>query len=326
MRKLLLAIIALILSFTALGCADTTIEHEVFVTVYPMEYVVERLFQDTPYTVGIVPGVTSHSSSIDWSPKEIIAMTKADFLFYVGANYDQYIDLQINSIFRNKDVELVKLEDQPDYITFILGQVHDHSHEEEEEEDEPHSMLGYDPHFWISPLRVSDAARLVYDKLVAKYAEHSETITANYELLIADLDDLGSAFQAVIAAQTKPIMTSTNIYGYLHEDYGLHYCSISPGYHEETEQFTTAEKEAIVAEAVANDIRHIIYERNVTSPLSNAVFSSLVALELDPVKLEYDILQTLTKADRDKGEDYLSIMYKNLELIEQATGFIREQE
>lgn len=338
MRKLMIALMAIAIAISLSACEDTTTEHEVFVTVYPLEYVVERLFEGTPYTVGIVPGVTSHSSSVDWSPKEIIAMTKADFLFYVGANYDQYIDLQINSIFQGKDVELVKLESNPDYITFILGVVHDHDHDHDHEDEEtttttttteptePVTMLGYDPHFWISPLRVKQAATLIYDKLVVKYPEYEDAIADNYDELVDDLDTLGAAFLETIGAQAKPIMTSTNIYGYLREDYGLTYISISPGYHEETEQFTSAEKEAIVAEAVEFDIHHIIYERNVSSPLSNAVFDALVALELNPLKLEYDILQMLRNQDRENGDDYLSVMYKNLELIESATTIESEQE
>ena len=335
MRKLILLIMSLAFSLSLGACADTTTEHEVFVTVYPLEYVVQRLFENTPYTVGIVPGVTSHSSSVDWSPKEIIAMTKADYLFYVGANYDQYIDLQINSIFEGKDVELVKLENNPDYITFIMGVIHDHDHEHEHDdeeeitttESEPISMLGYDPHFWISPLRVKQAAMLVYDKLLFKYPDYEDTIIDNYDALVSDLDELGADFLEVIGAQTKPIMTSTNIYGYLHEDYGLEYFSISPGYHEETEQFTSAEKEAIVAEAVEYEIYHIIYERNVTSPLSNAVFDTLAAppYNLNPVKLEYDILQMLRDQDRENGDDYLTVMYKNLELIETATNYQPEE-
>jgi hypothetical protein len=53
-------------------------------------------------------------------------MTEAKYLFYVGANYDYYIDYQIDSIFANKDVELVKVELETDYIEFIPGILHEH--------------------------------------------------------------------------------------------------------------------------------------------------------------------------------------------------------
>jgi len=325
MKKIFLVLLGCFTFFFVNACNHEIIEHDVYVTVYPMQFIVEEIFKDTPLTVGIVPGVTSHESSVDWSHKEIIAMTKAGLLFYVGANYDRYIDLQIDKIFKNKDVELIKLENFPDYLTFILGVVHDHHHDDDNDDhdhEEPTSSpLGYDPHFWISPLRVLDAAELIYDQLVEKYPEYVATFATNYALLEFDLQTLSQEFATVISAQTQKILTSTNIYGYLRADYGLNYFSISPGYHEETEQFTSTEHEAIVTEATLYQIRYIIYERNITSPLSNAVFTSLQNLGHQPVKLQYDILQTLTAKERSEGKNYLSIMYSNLDLIILATGY-----
>jgi zinc transport system substrate-binding protein len=326
LKRACLGFLLLLTLFSASACTGVD-EHSVYVTVYPLQYVAERILSDTPMTVGIVPGVTSHSSSVDWSPKEIIAMTKADYLFYVGANYDQYIDLQIDKIFVNSDVELVKLQDHPEYIEFILGIVHDHT--ADDHEDEPviqSSPLGYDPHFWISPLRVKQAALFVYLKLVEKYPDYLDTISENYTALDEDLSALSDDFKTVLQAQTIPTLMSTNIYGYLRADYGLSYISISPGYHEEPEQFTSQEKDLIVAEAMSHSIRHVIFEKNITSPLSSAVFSSLEELGVNPVKLEYDILQTLTNRDRESGKDYISIMSDNLDLLIQAMDYQEEQE
>ena len=325
MKKIFLVLLGCFTFFFVNACNHEIIEHDVYVTVYPMQFIVEEIFKDTPLTVGIVPGVTSHESSVDWYHKEIIAMTKAGLLFYVGANYDRYIDLQIDKIFKNKDVELIKLENFPDYLTFILGVVHDHHHDDDNDDhdhEEPTSSpRGYDPHFWIRPLRVLEAAELIYDQLVEKYPEYVATFATNYALLEFDLQTLSQEFATVISAQTQKILTSTNIYGYLRADYGLNYFSISPGYHEETEQFTSTEHEAIVTEATLHQIRYIIYERNITSPLSNAVFTSLQNLGHQPVKLQYDILQTLTAKERSEGKNYLSIMYSNLDLIILATGY-----
>jgi hypothetical protein len=52
----------------------------------------------------------------------------------------------------------------------------------------------------------------------------------------------------------------------------------------------------------------------------------MVSRELAPVKLEYDILQMLRSQDRASGDDYLTVMYKNLLIIETATDYEREQE
>lgn len=246
-------------------------------------------------------------------------MTEATYLFYVGANYDQYIDYQINSIFIDKDVQLVKVEDQTDYIQFIEGVIDNH-----DEEIPNDSSLGTDPHFWVSPLKVIQITNLIYDKLVLKFDDSNFKMRNNYNKLIDDLEILSDAFQEVISNANKIAMTSTNIYGYLRDDYGFNYISISPGYHEETEQFTSQEKEEIVNHAIENNIKYIIYEKYTSSPLSNAVFDELVNLNMDPIKLEFHILQSLTDEDIANGDDYITVMYDNLELLKLALDYQEE--
>jgi len=321
-KKIILALLVFFTGFTLGACSNETTEYDVYVTVYPMQYVTEEIMASTGLTVGIVPGVTSHSDSVDWSPKEIIAMTKASYLFYVGANYDQYIDLQIESIFKDQSVVLVKLEDETDYIKLISGAYYSRDEEDYGFSEDESGMLGLDPHFWISPNMMLKASALIYDKLIAAYPGYAETMAGNYALLVERLQSLSDSFQDVIENQTIPILTSTNIYGYLRKDYDLEYIPISPGYHEETEQFTTQEKEDIVNEAVRYDVRYIFYEKNITSPLSNAVYTALAERYGEsPTKFEFDILQSLTDADRDSGKDYISVMYENLAMIIQGTDY-----
>lgn len=324
MKKLILAILVSFSILMLLGCQEEEINHDIFVTVYPLEYMMNEITEGTSLTIGIVPGVSSHQDSIDWSPKEIIAMTEASLLIYVGANYDQYIDFQIESIFQNKDVELVKIENETDYITFIPGIIDDHDHHEDDTATEEENTLGTDPHFWISPKRLLDVAPLLFDKLVEKYPEFETTFTTNYNNLVASLTDLDNAFTEVISNQVTKAMFSTNLYGYLREDYGLEYLSISPGYHEETEVFTTQERDEIVADAINESISIIIYEKYSTSPLSNAIFDELELRGYAPIKREYDILQTLTDEDKSKNRDYISVMYENLELLKAALGYVEE--
>lgn len=325
MKKTILVLSILFASITMFSCAQVE-AYDIYVTVYPMKYVVEEIFEGTDYTVGIVPGVTSHENSVDWSPKEIIAMTDATYLFYVGANYDYYIDAQIESIFTDEDVELIKVEEQTSYITFIPGIIH--SHECEDIEEELHTpdttALGIDPHFWISPLKVMQVSALIYDKIILKFEDTYGLMEQNYNDLLVKLQDLNDEFSTVLSNATQIAMTSTNIYGYLRSDYGYEYVSISPGYHEETEQFTSQQKEEIVNIAIEHNIKYIIYEMYTSSPLSNAVYNELELLDMNPQKLEFQILQSLSNEDISAGKDYVSVMYENLELLKTAVGYQAE--
>ncbi len=330
MRKICLIAISILFVLLASACQTINIRYDIYVTVYPMQYLVERIAGDT-VTVGIVPGVSTHQESVDWSPKDIIAMTEASLLFYVGGNYDNYIDLQFDAVFSDANVELVKIESARDasgdlYVEFIPGIIHDHDHllslnplvSET-------TTLGLDPHFWMSPRQIIKISRLVYDRLVDTYPENAASYLDNYIVLHEDLSALDLAMTAVMDAQTKTTLTATNVFGYLHEDYGFESISISPGYHEETEQFTTQQKEEIVSEAILHNITIIVYEKNKTSPLSNAVFATLTDLGYLPVKIEYYILETLYQVEHDAGKDYLSIMYENIALLEIATSDARQE-
>lgn len=317
MKKWLMSILALLTGFMMVSCTPQNYEHDIFVTVYPIQYIIEELFEGTELTVGIVPGVSSHNEAIDWSPKEIIAMGEADFLFYVGANYDTYIDNQVSQIFTNKHVQLVKAENN--LVDFIQGLVHVHD-ENQTLEPAASNTLGYDPHFWISPKRMITVAENIYPILVDYYPELSEEFETNYTTLMSNLSTLDQIFETMISSSTVSIMTSTNLYSYLHEDYGLEFIPISPGYHEETDQFTSAQKQAIVDEAIEHDVTHIIFERDSSSPFSIAVMASLNGLGYDVQKLEFIIMDSLRHEDIENNETYLTLMSKNYDVIAKATN------
>jgi zinc transport system substrate-binding protein len=317
MKRSLWMAIAFLLVSVSLACMDDEVRHDVYVTVYPMQFLVEEIGKDV-VTVSMVKGVSGHHEAIDWSPKDIIALQSAKLLFYVGAGFDAYIDLQFESLFDEQPVELVKIETAVDdegtlYVPYLEGEVHVH-----DEEERGASQIGLDPHFWISPRRMMMAAQLVRDKLIAHVPDQEAKIIASYEALLIQLEWLDEVFETTIAAQTKAVMTSTNIYTYLHADYGFESFSISPGYHEETEQFTTQEKNAIVSEAIAHGIRHILFEKNSSSPLSEAVLQAMEGAGVAVERLEYHILHALFPSDLDAGMDYLTIMTQNLQLIETA--------
>jgi len=314
--KRILGICALLLGFSAtVACTPTETAYDVYATVYPLVFLVNDIAAGTGIDAGMVPGISSHNQVADWSPKQIIAMQNAGLLVYVGANLDAQIDNQIDGVFETLAAEgrLVKIENE---IAFIEGVVHHHDDETTTTEEEP-ATLGYDPHFWISPERMMLVAEVVLEKLVWAYPEYETSFVANHEALSARLQTLSHAYASAIDAGTKRMMTSTNLYGYLTADYGIEAISISPGYHEETEQFTAQQKQEIVDDAILYEIRYIIFEKNASSPLSEAVLAALneAGLSYTVAKLDFNIMDTVPT----DGSDYIQIMYRNLESIVTAT-------
>lgn len=323
MKKLMALLLVLFGLSAATACTPTDEGDDLYATVYPLVYLLGNMTAGTGLTAAMVPGISSHDAIADWSPKQIIAMKNAGLLVYVGANLDAQIDNQITGVFEEMFDEgrIVKIEQE---IQFIEGVIHHHDDEETTTtttttEPEP-STLGYDPHFWVSPERMLLVNDVLLVKLTERYPEHATQITANHETIETNLTALSVAYQAAIDAGSKFMMTSTNLYGYLTADYGIETISISPGYHEETEQFTAQHKQEIVDDAIMHGVRYIIYEKNASSPLSEAVIASLNEAGLAYVvgKLDFNIMDTVP----EDGSTYLQIMYLNLESIVTATALI----
>lgn len=326
-KKIAVLFLTVLGFFSLSACTNSLVTYNIYVTVYPLEYLVDSLLTDTDITCGMVPGVTSHNESVDWAPKQIIAMTEAKYLFYIGAFFDTYIDNQISTIFTDEEVTLVKLETEFDVNgvnSLLIEGVSHHSHDDEEDDEATDTEIGLDPHFWISPKRMIQVVGLLYTKLIdaqTGYPELASTIATNRDNLLAILSSLDAAYDAAINPESKTVLTSTNLYGYLKADYGLKTISISPGYHEENDVAIAQDRESILSQAQANSIRHIIYEVNASSPASDDIFTALTALGLNPVKLYYNTMPSLSDSDRAQNIDYYQIMqYTNLALLITATN------
>ncbi|QWB99918.1 zinc ABC transporter substrate-binding protein [Mycoplasmatota bacterium] len=319
MKKILILISVVISIFFISSCSQEIEEHDVYVTVYPLQFIAEELFTDTEYTVGIVPGATSHEHSVEWAPKQIIAMKEAKLLFYIGANYDQYIDKKLN-VFEDAQVELIKIEEETEYIEYIPGVIHTHEHDENDQvtHSEDHTSLGIDPHFWVSPKRMLDALELVYNYIGIKFPDISQILDENYLTLKVKLEELHLDYIETITAMDKPVITSTNLYGYLNEDYHLHYIPISSGYHEQPDGMVPEEGEKIMHEIDSHHITKLIYEEKRSSPATDSIYAEMVKLGLEPEKLQFDILQALPDSEVAEGKDYISEMQVNLEILRNA--------
>lgn len=316
MKKISIIFILLASVFIVTSCSQEVVKHDVYVTVYPMEYIVKELFNGTDKTVDIVPGTTSHEISVEWAPKEIIAMKDAELLLYIGANYDQYIDKKLN-VFEDANVDIIKIEDQTDYIEYIPGVIHEHDHETEGESYDvlDTDSLGLDPHFWISPKRMLDVLELVHDLLIQHFPEQAEKINDNYHNLKSDLEELHVDFEEGITAMDKPALTSTNLYGYLEADYGLEFIPISSGYHEKPDELLPDDSAHIIDEVEFHQISIIIYEKNKTSPASDNIYGEMSLSGYNPIKKQFNILQALSDEDISQSKDYISEMRANLSIL-----------
>lgn len=322
MKKTIGILLALILVFTLAGCGDNNPKDEnvIYTTVYPMQYLLEEIGGDT-VTIKRVPGSTmhSHDDTIAFSAKDQIDMINADLLFYIDGGVDTYIPNIEDTVFTGGNVELVNVSQFVTYAEVCYSQHHDHEEEGTTETDEPcdPNSLSEDPHFWLDPNRMLVALELVKDKLIVTYPDNSELYTNNYTVLKAALEKLEQDFQLVADEVTKPIITTTLLFNYYHEAYEIEILSLTTSVH--TSEVDPGSIIDIVNEAVLHDIHYIIFEKNSNFPAGEEVLTQLLEVDETAQKAELHGLGNLTQDEIDNGSSYISIMYENLTVLDEAT-------
>ena len=164
-----------------------------------------------------------------------------------------------------------------------------------------------DPHFWLDPTLMAKAVRAIGSALGPRYRADATEVEN-------DLAQLDAEFAAGLAqCDRTEIVTAHASFGYLAARYGLTQRALT-GISPESEP--SPRRLAELSATIKRDgITTVFYERLVPRALADALARDAgvnVAL-LDP-------LETLTKRQRADGDDYLSVMRRNLITLEAALG------
>jgi len=329
MRKLLAIISVFTLALTLSACRDEPLENTVYVTAYPIYYLVEEIGKDIVNTK-YVPGSQVHAEHHDWSANEIIDMQDADLLFYVGAGLDPYIDRNLDSVFKDQHVELVRFEDYIDIIKVKL--IHDHDHNGHDHNDHDHNdhnhndhdhddddaTLMPDPHFWLDVGRMIEAAEIVRDKLIETYPEEEARILNNYFTVEILLEGLHEAYQEELAGEEKPLITNVKLFTYMEKAYGIDIRPFTLHAHAHENEPIPGDFDHFIDLANDYDIRYILFEKNAKSPAGDALLSELQAHNPDTAKLHLHPVGFLTDEELRVNKNYITVMYENLEALKTA--------
>lgn len=315
MKRICLLLLSIMLVFTLSACKndDTDEGSVIYVTVYPMEYLVQEIAGDT-VTVKRIPGSTTHGSYVDWSAKDIIDIKDSDLLFYINGGADDFIP-NSSQTFEGGNVELI---DMSQHITYNMV-CYSHTHEDEETFEDVcnDSTLTPDPHFWLDPIRMAKAAEYVKDKLIATYPENSALIENNFTSLNAALTQLNSDYELMALEVTKPIITTVMLFTYWADRYGLEVLSITTDAHSASS--TIDDMEELLKHAEEENIVYILFEKNSNSPAGNTVLEELTIEVPTASALYLHGCGNITPDEEADGETYLTLMYGNLEILKIAT-------
>ncbi len=319
MRKIALFVATFFIVMILSACNKSLCDSEscVFVTVYPMQYLVEEIAGNY-VDVARVPGSRVHSESIDWSAKEIIEMKNADILFYIDGGVDTYIPEKEESIFQDSNVKLVNIADYVTYneVCFSRDLIHNDVNPQSISTCDENS-LSEDPHFWLDPIRMLLAAEIVKDELILMFPEHESVFIENYDSLKIELEDLDDAYKLMALEANKPIVTTIMLFTYWNVRYDIEILPITTSTH--SSESSASDIIFFAEEAALHNIHYILFEKNTNSPAGQGVLDELRKVDESATSAYIHGLGNLTTEELDSGLDYLSIMYENLEILKEAT-------
>ncbi len=294
-------LVAAIMTMGALtGCAEAKPGLRVAASFYPMADFAGKIGGDQVSVTVLVPSGTEPH---DWepSPADIVTLSRADVFVFNGAGMEHWVEDVLNSLNRP---DLIRAEASRG-VTLLEGEGHEagdgHDHDA-------------DPHVWLDPMNAKIEMANIRDALVAADPEGKAVYDANYEKYAAELDALDAEYRARLnGLENRDVVVAHAAYGYLCHAYGLDQMAIE-GLTPDSEP-DPARVAEIIDFSKARSVKVIFFEELVSPKVAQSIAAQVGASTdvLSP-------LEGLTDAEASAGDDYFSVMRKNLEALTAALG------
>ena len=235
------------------------------------------------------------------APRDLAAISSSDVFIYNGGAFEPWTDKFAHD-YKHTSVKASS--------GITLHEAHEDEEEHSAEAEHKHGST--DPHFWLDPVVAQKIVENIRDGLINADPDHAEQYRKNTSDYQAKLVKLDTAYRDGLAnCQIDTVIASHGAFGYVAERYHFTADSIT-GISPDEEP--SAQKMAELATlARKKNIKYIFFEHLVSPRLADTI-----AQEADAKTLVFDPIEGLTKDDQDKGKNYISIQYENLQAIRTA--------
>ena len=259
---------------------------------YPLAFAAGRIGGDCVEVTDLTPpGVEPHD--LELTPDGVAAIASADVVLYLGGGFQPGVDDAIGEA-EGRTVDLLATVPT---IPNSGG-----------EEDAP----AVDPHVWLDPARFATIATEVEAALVEAGAEASCDVEGRALELRNELEALDERFRdGLTGCELDVFVTSHAAFGYLADAYMLRQESIA-GLEPETEP--NPRRLAEIAEIVRREHVEVIFTEELVAP----DVAETVARETGARTEVLATIEGLTDEERSSGDDYLSLMERNLGALRDA--------
>jgi zinc transport system substrate-binding protein len=258
----------------------------VVASFYPLFELAERVGGDRAAVTNLTPaGVEPHD--LELTTREVDALLDADVVFYLGGGFQPAIE--------------DALVDREGVTVDLLR-------------SGPAATWEDDPHVWLDPRVMLDLLDRVETAMALADPPGAPTYEGNAEAYRTELEGLAQDFDTGLAQCDRDIIvTSHDAFGHLARRYGLHQEAIT-GLSPESEP-DPRRLDELVGLVEAEGVTTIF-----TETLVSPAVAETLAREAGVRTAVLDPLEGLTAEQEAAGEDYASVMRRNLAELREALG------
>ncbi|EOI7611174.1 zinc ABC transporter substrate-binding protein [Enterococcus faecium] len=310
MKKYLLTATVMIGALLFAACGNTNKEADkkedltIVTTFYPIYDFTKEIVGDEGNVKLLIPAGTE-PHDFEPSAKERAEISDADVFVYNSSDMEFFVDSLKDSV----DSKQTLMIEAAKGIDHLESQEADEHEESEEGHDHAHE---YDPHVWLDPVLAIKEVRTIAGELGEKYPDKKEIFTKNADAYIKKLEALDQKYSEELKnATNRTFVTQHAAFAYLANQYNLEQVAISGV---SPDQEPTPSRLAELKEFVKkNNIKVIYFEENASSKVAETLSNET------GVKLEVlNPLESLTNEQIKAGENYISVMEKNLEALKES--------
>ena len=332
MKRIISLLLALALAFSLTACtvpvekADDG-KIQIVATLFPYYDFARAIVGDrADVTLLLSPGREAHS--FEPTPLDAVTISEADVFLYNGGEGEYWVDSMLGAAGENIAV-VARMMDYVDaldeeYVEGMQGaDGHDHDHEhgshddhddhdhDHEEDEHDSDEVEYDEHIWTSPKNAVVLCRAVCDTICKADPANEDFYRANCDDYCAQLEDLDVRFSALCESAPRRLLIFADRFPMLYfcREYGLDYRAAFHGCSGDTEPSLATIK--FLIDKVEDENIPVVYTIDFGTKKVAAVVSECTGAAIETL---YS-MQTVSRADFDAGETYLTLMERNFEAL-----------
>ena len=325
MKRIASFFLALALAFSLTACTvpvEKTDDGKIQIvaTLFPYYDFARAIAGDrADVTLLLSPGREAHS--FEPTPLDAVTISEADVFLYNGGEGEYWVEEMLDAAGEHIAVK-ARMMDHVDALgeEFSEGMqgadAHDHDHDHgdhDHESGEAHDSdeIEYDEHIWTSPKNAAILCRAVCDAICTADPANEDFYRANCDDYCAQIEALDARFADLCESAPRKLLVFADRFPMLYfcREFGLDYRAAFHGCSGDTEPSLATIK--FLIDKVEDENIPVVYTIDFGTKKVAAVVSECTGAAIETI---YS-MQTVSRADFDAGETYLTLMERNYDAL-----------